>query len=261
MPQRFADRCAPRGTRRHTAVATASVLAAAYAALTAVLVVAGLLLTHALPSVARWDEHGNQWVAARRTGLLTMVSDGAGYLADTLGVAVVATVVTAVLLLRRRGRLALLVPAGLALELAVFLSTNYTVGRPRPTVPHLGHTPSTASFPSGHVAATLVLYGGIAVLVRARGCRPVPQAVAWAAALVFPLLVAFSRVYQGQHHPLDVLAGLAMGLGALVAAILAIRTSLTPAPAPTVTARGDVAQAHSTEPPAVTVAPTIGANR
>ena len=49
---------------------------------------------------------------------------------------------------------------GLAAELAVFLSTNYLCRSPVAVRPRrLGSTPSTSSWPSGHVAATAVLYG------------------------------------------------------------------------------------------------------
>ena len=35
--------------------------------------------------------------------------------------------------------------------------------------------------------------------------------------------VAFSRIYEAQHHPTDVFAGLCMGVGALGTTVLAIR--------------------------------------
>jgi membrane-associated phospholipid phosphatase len=69
---------------------------------------------------------------------------------------------------------------GLAIELSVFLSTTYLVARPRPPVPHLGATPSTFGWPSGHSAATSVVYAGIAITVMAATSRPVLRALAWA---------------------------------------------------------------------------------
>jgi membrane-associated phospholipid phosphatase len=93
---------------------------------------------------------------------------------------------------------------------------NYAVGRPRPKVPHLGSTPSTYSFPSGHAAATLVLYGGLALIVTGRTRHLAARAVTWTLAVVFPLWVAFSRVSRGQHHLTDVIAGLALGAGVLL---------------------------------------------
>jgi membrane-associated phospholipid phosphatase len=47
--------------------------------------------------------------------------------------------------------------------------------------------------------------------------------LAWVIAAVLTGWVAFSRVYEAQHHPTDVFAGLCLGMGVLGAAVLAIR--------------------------------------
>lgn len=266
VAQRFVDRCElpppdPRAGAARTVLATVAPLVAAYVVASATLIGAGLVLVHWLHAIDRGDERMNAWVAGHRTPALDVVAHWGTFLANTMGVVVVATIVTIVLLVRRWGRVALLLPAGLAVELATFLTVNYTVGRPRPTVAHLGSTPTTSSFPSGHAAATLVLYGGIAVLVRCATRRRAARATAWTVAVVVPLWVACSRVYQGQHHPLDVVAGLAMGLFVLAAAVVAVRSSLSsrtprsprssrsshskPAVAPTVTARGQAVVART----------------
>ena len=111
----------------------------------------------------------------------------------------------------------------LAIELTVFLTVNYAVGRPRPHVSHVGSTPSTYSWPSGHVAATLTLYVGIALIVAALTARPVPRAAAWLVAVCLVVCVGVSRVYKGEHHPTDALAGLLLGAGALWVANRAVR--------------------------------------
>ena len=59
----------------------------------------------------------------------------------------------------------LVIVVGLPLELAAFLTANYLVARPRPSVPKLGDQPGTYSYPSGHIAATIVLWGAVAVLL------------------------------------------------------------------------------------------------
>jgi undecaprenyl-diphosphatase len=172
------------------------------------------------------DDRTSDWFVAHRTPLLDSVSHWGTFLADTQGVVVVAVVVTAILVAQRWGRLAAMVLCGLALELAVFLTTNYAVRRPRPSVPHLGSTPSTFSFPSGHVAATIMLYGAIALLVAAASAHVVARGCAWTLAVLLPGWVGMSRVYAGQHHLFDVLAGVVMGLGALIAVAIAARLSM-----------------------------------
>lgn len=194
-------------------------------ALTGLLIAVGLLVTHVLGDgrLGNWDEHVGVWFVHRRTPLLNTVSADFTLLANTLGVVAVAGLVTALLLLRRWGRVAALVPIGLALELTGFLASNYVVARPRPGVKHLGSTPSTYSWPSGHAAATLVLYAGIALLVMAATTRLLPIVMAWFMATVAVIGVSLSRIYRGDHHPTDVIAGLVLGMGALGVAVLVVR--------------------------------------
>ena len=47
----------------------------------------------------------------------------------------------------------------------------------------------------------------------------------WTVAAGFPLVVASSRIYRGEHHPIDVVAGALMGAGAICVAIFAARTA------------------------------------
>ena len=67
------------------------------------------------------------------------------------------------------------------------------------------------SFPSGHAANAVTIYGSLAAHEKNRK-------LLWALAVILPLLVGFSRVYVGAHYPTDVFAGWA--LGALIAALI-----------------------------------------
>ncbi len=209
-------------------VASAAVVGVCYLVLTVVLIGAGLLITHLLSqSVGRWDEQVNASFARHRTAAGNRVTGDFTMVADTLAVVGVATLVVLVALIRRRARLAWLLPIALALELAVFLSANYVVARPRPHVPHLGSTPSTFSWPSGHVAATFVLYGGIALIVTLVTRQLVLRVLAWSAAVALTASVGLSRIYRGDHHPTDTMAGLLLGIAALASAFLAIKVWAT----------------------------------
>jgi undecaprenyl-diphosphatase len=204
-------------------VPAAVTLLIAYVALSAFLIVIGLVLVHLLAPVRHWDDHVNAWLAAHRTAGWTRASKDGTFLAGTRGVVVVAVVATLVALAFRFGRASALLLCGLGLELAVFLTVNYSVRRPRPVAPHVGSTPSTYSFPSGHAAATLVLYGGIAVLVSVRTRALWARALAWAVAACMVAWVGYSRVYSAEHHPTDVMAGICLGAGALAAAVIAVQ--------------------------------------
>jgi undecaprenyl-diphosphatase len=82
------------------------------------------------------------------------------------------------------------------------------VHRHRPFVHQLGPATTTHSFPSGHTAtsfACAVVLASLAPRLR------VP-------CFVLAVLIAFSRLYNGDHFPLDVLAGAVLGL--LVGAVV-----------------------------------------
>jgi membrane-associated phospholipid phosphatase len=72
------------------------------------------------------------------------------------------------------------------------------------------------------VAATLVLYGGIAVMVTIVTERPAFRILAWAMPVVLVPAVGLSRVYRGDHHPTDAMAGLILGVAALAIGFAAV---------------------------------------
>lgn len=76
-----------------------------------------------------------------------------------------------------------------------------------PVVRQLKRQPFTTSFPSGHAASAAAFATGVALESRGWGAVVAPVAVA----------VAVSRVYTGVHYPGDVLAGVALGIGAAFA--------------------------------------------
>ena len=197
----------------------------AYVAIALTATVAGLALLHlsALHGIVRWDHDVSVWFVGHRTPRWNRASDVFTWVANTSGIVGVAAVVTVFLLWRRWGRRALVPFVALGLELACFLTTNYLVRRERPSVPRVGHAPSTFSWPSGHCAATLVLYGTIAVLVVAATRRWLPRALVWALAVFLTLGVSVSRVYRGEHHLLDVTAGVLVGIAVLATEVIVLR--------------------------------------
>ena len=212
-------------SRVGTRGSAAAVVVAGYLAVVSCLVLAGLFLTHVLVdgAIGRWDDTSTQWLSGHRTGAFDAITGVASRSADTIGILAAAVIVLAVLWVRHRwDQMALLVTA-LVLELSAFLAVNALVGRDRPGVARLGATPTTSSFPSGHTAATLVLYGAIAIFVSATVRSMIWRVLAWLGAALFPVVVGFSRVYRGFHHPTDVIFGFVLGAAVLWVAFLAVR--------------------------------------
>jgi membrane-associated phospholipid phosphatase len=200
---------------------------AAFLGLVVVLLAVGWLLVHTPlgEPVRRGDQVISEDLAGGRTPWADDYSDVGTSGANTIPIIVGLCVVTVVLAILGRRRDMLLLPIALTLELSVFLSVNYLVARDRPDVVQLGGEPGTHSFPSGHVAATLVLWGSVAVLLGIGRWRTAYKVLGWVAVMVPVGTVAFSRVYRGMHFTTDVLAGILIGVVALTAAVVATRAS------------------------------------
>ncbi|MGI5353721.1 phosphatase PAP2 family protein [Streptomyces sp. CA-252508] len=160
----------------------------------------------------------SRWFAARRGGTATGVSEWLTFVASTesvIGVTVVCVVALVVLPRAPRWPEALFLVGSVAAQSALFLLVTVCVERPRPDVPRLEPAPPTSSFPSGHVGASLALYGGLATLAVTR-LRGPWRYVAAGLLLMVPPAVAVSRLYGGMHHPSDVVGGLVNGAGVLL---------------------------------------------
>jgi len=110
-------------------------------------------------------------------------------------------------LLWRRPAIFMYVLAGEVLADATSYALRYAIGRDRPPVrfaePHaLVHVPANPSFPSGHAATSFACATLLAWLT------PLPRVPLF----VLAALIAFSRVYDGVHYPLDVVGGAVLGL-------------------------------------------------
>lgn len=114
-------------------------------------------------------------------------------------------------LLTRDKRVAVAPMAALALETACFMASAELVKRPRPAVVWRPERPhATSSFPSGHTAAAFALHGTLADLLDTRGVRGA-RVVGPVLRYAVPTAIAFSRIYRGQHHISDVVAGAVLG--------------------------------------------------
>jgi undecaprenyl-diphosphatase len=146
------------------------------------------------------------WFAAQRTATLnhwSLIASNLGATQDILIVSVATCVVF--IAVTRRWRPVIFLAVVMFGELAAFLTVAAIVKRPRPDVPHMDSHLPTSAFPSGHMAATMCLYVGIAILVigHARGWW---RYLFLIPAIVMPVMLATARLYRGEHHPTDILA-------------------------------------------------------
>jgi undecaprenyl-diphosphatase len=145
-------------------------------------------------------------------------------LAGTGTVLLVAGISAGILLIRRLWYEAAFLAIGLSVEFTTFLAASTLIDRPRPTVTPLDPLPITSSFPSGHVAAAIVLYVGLAIVISSHTRRAAVRAPVLLAAVVLPIWVGLSRVYRGMHHPSDAIASVVLGVGVLCFTLLAVRS-------------------------------------
>jgi undecaprenyl-diphosphatase len=185
-------------------------LLAAAIVLWLLLVSAGVLLAHrvGVSGLLRWDASIDRGLVAHRRSTWTTLTHLATFGAETITVIAIGLVVFVALRLRlHRWREPVFLAVTLIGEVAVFVATTMLVDRPRPAVPRLDSAPPTSSFPSGHTAASVALYGALAVLAWRTGVSGWLRALATVLAVLMPVLVAASRLYRGMHYPTDVLAG------------------------------------------------------
>lgn len=167
---------------------------------------AGIYLLVRQQTIQHWDEQViltvHNWRTPFLNSLFQIISNSGGVARGLILLPVV------ILFMWRGRRLEAGIYAGAALAgQLITWSLKYLVNRPRPNVIEELVLPTDPSFPSGHALGAAIVYGWLAIWVWQQGYR-------WAGVLllIWVLLVAFSRVYLGAHHPSDVLASLSLAM-------------------------------------------------
>jgi membrane-associated phospholipid phosphatase len=217
---------AARWRRLRDGVPSALYLLGSALAVLVVLVALGWLFSKVVhdDGIGRADAGVSRWLARRRNGELNDATAITSELGGTLTITILAVLTVALAAWAwRRWREPMLVAAAVAGEVGIFLVVTLLVDRGRPPVRHLDEAPPTSSFPSGHTAAAIALYGAVAVLANQRARSALVRGLFVAAAVVIPLVVAASRMYRGMHFLSDVLGGVLLGSVWLLATVRGIR--------------------------------------
>ena len=171
------------------------------------------------PYFMRLDQVGMQAIHAHDSPALTRVAFTLSWIGSPATLVPVVGCTGILLWKRRLRRDAVLLVAGMtgAAVLDTVLKLHFR--RVRPDVPWAFVTEHSFSFPSGHSAGAVVLYGVVTYLVW-KHLRTAWQRIGVvAAALLIVAGIGASRVYLGVHYPTDVAAGYLVGLMWLVPVI------------------------------------------
>ncbi len=212
----------------HPAIVFLITMLGGLAALAGLSIALGALVTRVLEpawGIGAADERVNVWLAAHRTTARTHASLIGSTVAGGVVLPIVVGTLAIACLLFRKWLIAAFLVFVLGVESASYRATTLVIHSHRPRVVRLEHLPVNASYPSGHTAASIAVYGGLALLLTSRFTNSAFRAVAWALALAIVAFVAVSRMYRGMHHPLDVAGAIVVGLGAITVLVFACRTA------------------------------------
>jgi undecaprenyl-diphosphatase len=156
------------------------------------------------------DERVGVWLIHHRAPTWTDASLIGSIMAGGVVLPVLAGTIMVVCLALRKWRIAAFVVFVLAVESASYRATTLVVHRDRPSVPRLEHLPVNESYPSGHTAAAIAVYGGL-VLLLTSWSRTASSECSPAIAVQYRHSSP-SRACIAECHPLDVAAVCSWGL-------------------------------------------------
>ena len=211
----------------HPVVVFFVVMFGGLAAIAAVSIGLGLLVTHVIESgsVGAADEKVNVWLAAHRTPTRTDASLIGSIVAGGVVLPIVVGVLALAAAVFRKWRLVAFFVFALAVESATYRLTTLVVHSHRPRVHRLESLPVQASYPSGHTAASIAVYCGLALLITSRFRGGGVRVAVWLLAAAMVAFVATARMYRGMHHPLDIAGGVVVGIAALCVLVVACRAA------------------------------------
>ena len=229
-PGSLPDRFASALDGRHPALVFSLAALAGFLVLAVASILLALFVVHVLVSngglgLEGTDESFNDTLAENRTGTLTTLAEIGSQVGGAPVLPILVGIVALVCAYFRHWLIAAFAVFVLAIESATYRVTSIAVPRDRPSVQRLEQLEVDASYPSGHTAASIAVYAGLVLLLTTRFTSSLKKALAWTAVILIVTFVAFSRMYEGMHHPLDVVGGVFVGIGAILVLLFACRAA------------------------------------
>jgi len=162
--------------------------------------------------IVSFDDNVSRWVADTVPGWVEQIARVVTWLGGAIGAGMV-TAVALVVLWRADRRPDALFLAGAVGGITVLVAVLKAVyERARPDLGTVIALPHSYSFPSGHAATAVVLYGALGMLLAERASSRLRAAGWLVGAAVLALAIGSSRVLLNVHFVSDVAAGFAVGL-------------------------------------------------
>jgi undecaprenyl-diphosphatase len=225
-----AERLARALPDHHPALVFFIALVGGFLLLAAASILLGYVVVHVLASgsglgLAGTDESVNETLARHRDGTLTTISEIGSQVGGAPVLPILVGLIGIACAIMRRWLVAAFAVFVLIAESATYRVTTLVIPRDRPHVHRLEGLPVDASYPSGHTAASVAVYSGLVLLLTSRFTSSLRKALAWTVAILLTTFVALSRMYRGMHHPLDVVGGVLVGIGAILLLLFACRAA------------------------------------
>jgi undecaprenyl-diphosphatase len=162
------------------------------------------------------------WVARSMPSWAEWLARPFTWLGGAVGVTAVVAAATIWMLVRRaRVEAVLLLVVAVGIQILVF-SAKEGYARPRPDLGSAVALPSSFSFPSGHAATGVAVFGLLGLLAATVARTRAQRVAAVGAGFALGPLIGASRVVLGVHYLSDVLAGTYLGLAWLCVCLLVV---------------------------------------
>ena len=165
------------------------------------------------------DKTTNAWIASIQAAWLVGFFKFIGMMFDTLGMFIYSAIIVVLLWKAKKKKDSAHFAIAMAVGGLLSFAIKAIVARQRP----INAIVSTAdfSFPSGHTLSAVIFFGLIIYLASKYGREQAFKRKIYAACIIMPVIIGFSRLYLNVHWLSEVLGGFVLGMIILALSIIA----------------------------------------